>query len=120
MRGLQHMRVASGQRYTSPGEAYVEGDASSASYFLAGQRPRSSAFTKCQHAWHLDVSVQVDQALACSACPSHRVDQAKAGLPPQSWGRKATLRQCTIMVHLQANSSPMCKMVLQSCRQSNY
>lgn len=34
--GLQHLRVPAGQRYTSPGMAYVEGDASSASYFLAG------------------------------------------------------------------------------------
>ena len=39
VQGLQHMRVASGQQYQSPGEAYVEGDASSASYFLAGKRP---------------------------------------------------------------------------------
>ncbi|BDA45168.1 3-phosphoshikimate 1-carboxyvinyltransferase, chloroplastic [Coccomyxa sp. Obi] len=34
--GLQHMHIPSGQTYVSPGEAYVEGDASSASYFLAG------------------------------------------------------------------------------------
>lgn len=34
--GLQRLRVPAGQRYVSPGEAYVEGDASSASYFLAG------------------------------------------------------------------------------------
>lgn len=34
--GLQHMHIPSGQTYQSPGEAYVEGDASSASYFLAG------------------------------------------------------------------------------------
>jgi 3-phosphoshikimate 1-carboxyvinyltransferase len=34
--GLQHMRVPPGQTYRSPGTAYVEGDASSASYFLAG------------------------------------------------------------------------------------
>ena len=34
--GLQHMRVRAGQQYHTPGEAYVEGDASSASYFLAG------------------------------------------------------------------------------------
>ena len=37
--GLQHMHIPSGQRYQSPGEAYVEGDASSASYFLAGELP---------------------------------------------------------------------------------
>lgn len=30
------LQVPSGQKYKSPGEAYVEGDASSASYFLAG------------------------------------------------------------------------------------
>lgn len=30
------MHIPSGQQYKSPGEAYVEGDASSASYFLAG------------------------------------------------------------------------------------
>ena len=30
------IQVPSGQTYKSPGEAYVEGDASSASYFLAG------------------------------------------------------------------------------------
>ena len=34
--GLQHMRIPAGQQYRSPGSAYVEGDASSASYFLAG------------------------------------------------------------------------------------
>ena len=34
--GLQHMHIPAGQQYRSPGEAYVEGDASSASYFLAG------------------------------------------------------------------------------------
>lgn len=37
--GLQHMHIPSGQTYMSPGEAYVEGDASSASYFLAGAVP---------------------------------------------------------------------------------
>ena len=36
MDGLQHLRIPAGQRYQSPGEAFVEGDASSASYFLAG------------------------------------------------------------------------------------
>jgi 3-phosphoshikimate 1-carboxyvinyltransferase len=34
--GLQRLRVPAGQAYRSPGEAFVEGDASSASYFLAG------------------------------------------------------------------------------------
>lgn len=34
--GLNHIKVPPGQTYKSPGEAYVEGDASSASYFLAG------------------------------------------------------------------------------------
>ena len=34
--GLAHLRVPAGQRYVTPGQAYVEGDASSASYFLAG------------------------------------------------------------------------------------
>ena len=34
--GLQHMHIPPGQQYQSPGQAYVEGDASSASYFLAG------------------------------------------------------------------------------------
>ena len=34
--GLQHIRIPVGQQYHSPGSAYVEGDASSASYFLAG------------------------------------------------------------------------------------
>lgn len=33
--GWGRFRVAAGQRYRSPGEIYVEGDASSASYFLA-------------------------------------------------------------------------------------
>ncbi|MGB0866173.1 MAG: 3-phosphoshikimate 1-carboxyvinyltransferase, partial [Granulosicoccaceae bacterium] len=33
--GWQSFHVAPGQKYTSPGEIYVEGDASSASYFLA-------------------------------------------------------------------------------------
>ena len=37
--GLQHMHIPAGQTYRSPGEAYVEGDASSASYFLAGDTP---------------------------------------------------------------------------------
>ena len=31
-----HFRVPAGQRYSSPGVSFVEGDASSASYFLAG------------------------------------------------------------------------------------
>lgn len=34
--GLQRMHIPPGQTYKSPGSAYVEGDASSASYFLAG------------------------------------------------------------------------------------
>ena len=34
---MQHMHIPAGQTYKSPGEAYVEGDASSASYFLAGE-----------------------------------------------------------------------------------
>ena len=34
--GLQHISIPVGQQYRSPGSAYVEGDASSASYFLAG------------------------------------------------------------------------------------
>jgi len=34
--GLQHLRIPGNQTYVSPGKAYVEGDASSASYFLAG------------------------------------------------------------------------------------
>lgn len=34
--GLRHMRIPGNQRYKTPGLAYVEGDASSASYFLAG------------------------------------------------------------------------------------
>ena len=34
--GLQHIYVPANQCYKSPGTAYVEGDASSASYFLAG------------------------------------------------------------------------------------
>ena len=34
--GLQHLRIPPNQTYISPGMAYVEGDASSASYFLAG------------------------------------------------------------------------------------
>ena len=33
---LATIQIPSGQTYKSPGEAYVEGDASSASYFLAG------------------------------------------------------------------------------------
>ncbi|PKO84002.1 MAG: bifunctional 3-phosphoshikimate 1-carboxyvinyltransferase/cytidylate kinase [Betaproteobacteria bacterium HGW-Betaproteobacteria-11] len=33
--GWQRFRIASGQRYCSPGRIHVEGDASSASYFLA-------------------------------------------------------------------------------------
>lgn len=34
--GLQHIVVPGQQKYKSPGTAYIEGDASSASYFLAG------------------------------------------------------------------------------------
>ena len=34
--GLQHLKIPPNQTYKSPGMAYVEGDASSASYFLAG------------------------------------------------------------------------------------
>ena len=41
--GLQHMHIPAGQQYQSPGEAYVEGDASSASYFLAGDRLQPGA-----------------------------------------------------------------------------
>ena len=36
LNGLQHLRIPAGQTYKSPGKAYVEGDASSASYWLAG------------------------------------------------------------------------------------
>ena len=43
--GLQHMHIPPGQTYKSPGEAYVEGDASSASYFLAGMCGRQCLFT---------------------------------------------------------------------------
>ncbi|KAL0029473.1 hypothetical protein WJX77_010185 [Trebouxia sp. C0004] len=43
--GLQHMHIPSGQQYKSPGEAYVEGDASSASYFLAGATVTGSTMT---------------------------------------------------------------------------
>jgi len=42
--GLQHMHIPSGQQYKSPGEAYVEGDASSASYFLAGTATMQISF----------------------------------------------------------------------------
>jgi len=35
--GLNHLRIPSGQRYKTPGKMFVEGDASSASYWLAGQ-----------------------------------------------------------------------------------
>ncbi len=34
--GLNHLRIPAGQKYKSPGKLYVEGDASSASYWLAG------------------------------------------------------------------------------------
>lgn len=44
--GLQHMHIPPGQTYKSPGEAYVEGDASSASYFLAGACGRQCLFTR--------------------------------------------------------------------------
>ena len=48
--GLQHMHIPAGQQYQSPGEAYVEGDASSASYFLAGDRlqPGTSGLDECR------------------------------------------------------------------------
>eukprot|EP00983_Pelagomonas_calceolata_P057095 1144916-Pelagomonas_calceolata.AAC.11 len=36
LNGLQHMRIPPNQTYKTSGEAFVEGDASSASYFLAG------------------------------------------------------------------------------------
>ncbi|KFM24241.1 3-phosphoshikimate 1-carboxyvinyltransferase, chloroplastic [Auxenochlorella protothecoides] len=36
LEGLQHLHIPAGQRYASPGTVFVEGDASSASYFLAG------------------------------------------------------------------------------------
>lgn len=36
LNGLSHMLIPSRQTYKSPGTAFVEGDASSASYFLAG------------------------------------------------------------------------------------
>lgn len=34
--GLQKLRIPGCQKYKSPGSVFVEGDASSASYFLAG------------------------------------------------------------------------------------
>jgi len=34
--GYRHFSIAGGQRYRSPGSVFIEGDASSASYFLAG------------------------------------------------------------------------------------
>ena len=37
--GLNHLRIPAGQKYKSPGKIYVEGDASSASYWLAGISP---------------------------------------------------------------------------------
>eukprot|EP00898_Chlorokybus_atmophyticus_P002917 jgi/Chlat1/3626/Chrsp237S00798 len=40
-----HFRVAAGQRYKSTGNAFVEGDASSASYFLAGAAITGSTVT---------------------------------------------------------------------------
>jgi len=43
--GLQHMHIPSNQTYTSPGEAYIEGDASSASYFLAGAAQAAATCT---------------------------------------------------------------------------
>lgn len=36
MNGLQHLRIPAGQTYKSKGHHFVEGDASSASYWLAG------------------------------------------------------------------------------------
>lgn len=35
--GLNHLRIPAGQKYKSRGRLYVEGDASSASYWLAGR-----------------------------------------------------------------------------------
>ena len=48
--GLQHMHIPAGQQYQSPGEAYVEGDASSASYFLAGEilQPATLVLDECR------------------------------------------------------------------------
>ena len=45
--GLQHMRIPAGQQYLSPGSAYVEGDASSASYFLAGATITGNRIALC-------------------------------------------------------------------------
>lgn len=46
--GLHHLRIPAGQRYKSKGHIFVEGDASSASYWLAGKdtlaRAASEAF----------------------------------------------------------------------------
>jgi 3-phosphoshikimate 1-carboxyvinyltransferase len=36
LNGLQHLHIPGNQMYRSPGSVFVEGDASSASYFLAG------------------------------------------------------------------------------------
>ena len=58
--GLQHMHIPAGQTYKSPGEAYVEGDASSASYFLAGDSPAG-------------------QLSCCFSSPQGIADFAKAG-----------------------------------------
>ena len=35
--GVEHMRIPAGQTYKSPGRMFVEGDASAASYWLAGE-----------------------------------------------------------------------------------
>ena len=63
VQGLQHMRVASGQHYRSPGEAYVEGDASSASYFLAGQ-PEGAWPTQCTFSYPAHSTVVTAKARA--------------------------------------------------------
>jgi len=43
--GLNHLRIPSGQRYKTPGKMFVEGDASSASYWLAGATLTNSKMT---------------------------------------------------------------------------
>lgn len=45
--GVEHMRIPAGQTYKSPGRMYVEGDASAASYWLAGPRLHFSLSVLC-------------------------------------------------------------------------
>eukprot|EP00967_Tisochrysis_lutea_P052696 scaffold65354_cov21-Tisochrysis_lutea.AAC.1 len=87
LNGLQHMRIPPNQTYKTSGEAFVEGDASSASYFLAGATITGGTVVVegCGSA-----SVQGDVRFAEVSAANRgclRVTAARALLKQVSWDR---------------------------------